>query len=926
MGLTHDYQRYISGPVFGALASADACIKFTEYKNTFGRYYAVTACEDVHIWDTKTKQKALSLRGVKHEATCLEVNPDGSQIAVGYADGAVRVFETDNGEVSITFQGHKAPVTCLDFSRGRLVSGGKDAVIILWDVVSEAGLFRLKGHKGVVTRCRFMKSGSILISSSKDTFVKFWDLDTQHCFKTLVGHRSEVWDFVLLRDDLWLVTGCADSELRFWTITSVAKEPAEVEEAKKTKVVEEADESEDDDGEKGPISCTRFGSVVREGKGRVCTLVVDPAESLMMCHGTDSLIEVFKLNDEETIKKRVHKREKKERKKKLKDVAEEDLEDVHLDPSIADIVERLQSFRSAGKPCSVDVHATRSGLAKAVVAQKNNAVDLYALSATDKSAAAAVMESIRHGGHRTDVRTLTFSSDNTAVLSASGETVKIWSRSTQQCIRTIECDYALCSLFLPGDRHCIIGTKTGKLQLFDIAAGSLLDDIEAHEGPVWSICSYTDQRGIVSGSGAKEVKFWDYDVVDREGAKIVTLVHARTLKLTEDVLCVKLTPNGKLLAVSLMDSTVKVFFVDTLKFFLSMYGHKFPVLCMDISFDSKILATGSADRNVKLWGLDFGDCHKSIFAHDDSIMCLQFVPKTHLFFTGGKDRMLKQWDADNFQKVMTLEGHQGEIWALCVSPNGVHVATASHDKSIRLWQRSEEPLILEEEQEMEREAEFEANTQLEESVIPREGGKDEVALASKKTPEMVQTAERLMEALDIFKEEKGKLEEIAALKAAGQPTPVHTPHPLFVAYGTTCPHKYMLQALKRVKFSELEETLLVLPFSYTTDLLRVLSELLERGWEVELCCRSLFFLLKVHSGQITTTSSMVGLIDKLRRTTLEEVNRLRDTVGFNLAGLRVMQTEVDAREDVALFMDATNAFKEKRKKRQKKERAILSLV
>ena len=94
-------------------------------------------------------------------------------------------------------------------------------------------------------------------------------------------------------------------------------------------------------------------------------------------------------------------------------------------------------------------------------------------------------------------------------------------------------------------------------------------------------------------------------------------MHTRTLQLSDDVLCVKLSPDGRLLVVALLDSTVKVFFVDTLKFFLSLYGHKLPVLCMDVSADGTLLVTGSADRNVKLWGLDFGDCHKSIFAHDD---------------------------------------------------------------------------------------------------------------------------------------------------------------------------------------------------------------------------------------------------------------------------------------------------------------------
>lgn len=53
--------------------------------------------------------------------------------------------------------------------------------------------------------------------------------------------------------------------------------------------------------------------------------------------------------------------------------------------------------------------------------------------------------------------------------------------------------------------------------------------------------------------------------------------------MTDDVMCVRVSPNGKLLAVALLDATVRIFFLDSFKFFLSLYGHKLPVLCMDIS-------------------------------------------------------------------------------------------------------------------------------------------------------------------------------------------------------------------------------------------------------------------------------------------------------------------------------------------------------
>ncbi len=41
--------------------------------------------------------------------------------------------------------------------------------------------------------------------------------------------------------------------------------------------------------------------------------------------------------------------------------------------------------------------------------------------------------------------------------------------------------------------------------------------------------------------------------------------------------------HSQYIAVGLLDSTVKVFFDDSLKFFLSLYGHKLPIMSIDIS-------------------------------------------------------------------------------------------------------------------------------------------------------------------------------------------------------------------------------------------------------------------------------------------------------------------------------------------------------
>ena len=161
----------------------------------------------------------------------------------------------------------------------------------------------------------------------------------------------------------------------------------------------------------------------------------------------------------------------------------------------------------------------------------------------------------------------------------------------------------------------IVGTKQGSIQIFDLDKAEMTEEIhDAHTKEIWSMCLYADKKGFVTASADQTVKFWSFEALKAEGWSVV---HTRTLQLQEDALAVKLSPDGRLIAVSLMDSTIKVFFVDSLKFFLSLYGHKLPALTLDISSDSTLIVTGSADKNVKIWGLDFGDCHKSIFAHDD---------------------------------------------------------------------------------------------------------------------------------------------------------------------------------------------------------------------------------------------------------------------------------------------------------------------
>ena len=77
------------------------------------------------------------------------------------------------------------------------------------------------------------------------------------------------------------------------------------------------------------------------------------------------------------------------------------------------------------------------------------------------------------------------------------------------------------------------------------------------------------QKGVATGGGDQTVKFWQFELIDdpdnESRAKVLSVLHLKTLKLEESVLCVRISPNNKFVAVALLDSTVKIFFLDTFK-------------------------------------------------------------------------------------------------------------------------------------------------------------------------------------------------------------------------------------------------------------------------------------------------------------------------------------------------------------------------
>ncbi|KAF9937104.1 hypothetical protein BGZ65_001814 [Modicella reniformis] len=938
------YQRYTPRTTFGVITSGNSNIIY----DASGKYVVSPALEDVAIWDPKKGE----LVGKWHdndnkaEVTCIARSIDQDSYAVGYANGSIRIWSMKSSEALITFNGHRSAVTALAFDKSgsRLISGAKDTDLIVWDVEGEVGLYRLRGHKDQITSVRFMSRPSMVngerptdgyvLSTSKDTLIKLWDLSTQHCMETLVAHRNEVWDCDVNADETMLVSGGGDTDIKVWKVDAAVLRTglAVGEEAKNVGEEQEA-------GVHSGIgkAITFYGSIPRQSKERVLTLKFHPSQEFLGCQASDKSIELFRIRTIEEIKKKMSRRKKRQREKQQALLKKGDVEGAATEEPVDETIQATDEItpwhviRSGAKFRSFDFapvkDVEKSGHTQLVVSLNNNTVEVWTILHPDAAKKEEVADepnrayTLELAGHRSDIRAVALSSDDELLCSASNNSLKIWNIKTTSCIRTMECGYALCCAFLPGNRHVIVGTKAGHLELFDLGSSSMVESIDGHGGAIWTLQIRPDRRGLVTGGADKDVKFWDFDMVEEQMGQTVkkrlSLVHMRTLKMSDDVLCVRYSPDQKLVAVSLLDATVKVFYHDTLKFFLSLYGHKLPVLSMDISSDSNMLVTCSADKNVKIWGLDFGDCHKSMFAHQESVMAY--------------------WDGDKFENILKLEGHHGEVWALAVGTYGNIVVSASHDRSLRIWQKTEEQVFLEEEREQELDDMYEATltASFEKTGMvdhgegnvgaPSTGNGDELAAAGKQTMDTLKAGERVMEALELADQEINAWREYNAGVARGQ-RGLSKPQrsPLLISMRQT-PEQHVWYALERVRPSELDEALLVLPFAAVTSLLNWLDVFVQREHNISLICRVLFFLIKSHHNQIVANRIMRPMLDSVRRNLRVGLQKQKDIVGFNVAALNYIRREHEANNTSNFFDEEAVRKDEEKKQESEKKRKFMKM-
>lgn len=125
---------------------------------------------------------------------------------------------------SADFLGHGGPVRTLDLSPdgSRLLSGGFDYTVRLWEFGTQSELAVLQGHDAPVNVVTFLPDGHRALTGGADGKLILWDLERQRPLRQLVAHANQVSAFAFSRDGRTLATAGWDRTLALWSVDDLA--------------------------------------------------------------------------------------------------------------------------------------------------------------------------------------------------------------------------------------------------------------------------------------------------------------------------------------------------------------------------------------------------------------------------------------------------------------------------------------------------------------------------------------------------------------------------------------------------------------------------------------------------------------------------------------------------------------------------------
>ncbi|KAL5543070.1 hypothetical protein UlMin_010780 [Ulmus minor] len=170
----------------------------------------------VRLWDLNTQTPLYTCTGHKHWVLCVAWSPDGVHLVSGSKSGELQSWDPLTGKPSgKPLMGHKNWISSIAWEPvhlsvpcRRFVTASEDGDARIWDIYLRRCLICLSGHASGVTSVKWGGDG-IIYTGSKDCTIKVWETSQGKLIRELKGHGHRI-NSLSLNTDYVLRTGAFD--------------------------------------------------------------------------------------------------------------------------------------------------------------------------------------------------------------------------------------------------------------------------------------------------------------------------------------------------------------------------------------------------------------------------------------------------------------------------------------------------------------------------------------------------------------------------------------------------------------------------------------------------------------------------------------------------------------------------------------------
>ena len=692
---------------------------------------------EVHIWSVPPKSKSQPsnpiqrLRGHGGWVRACRFSADGTQVLSGSDDRSWKTWRLDSYREKQFLRDESLPILDARYSPSGdvIATAHADGTVGLWNPKSGERIAQLSdGHEYLTNKARITKDGRQVATAAGDNTLRLWDLQrgTQ---LAMMEHAGRDGVFSISQSGPWLVAGGDEFGIGIWNLDSLSP-PTRIRNWPQKNMEKEgeptippvASVAISDDG-KLAIVGDKLGTVEfwDVEKGTMANKVFGHSETVVACFflspgsRTDANSTAITVSSDGSV--------------------------AWWDCSTGQSLPRerlrhfsavqLASLSSSGKflaSCaSLDEKRTRLWIWDLATGEKVATKDLTGLLVQDMTFSTTDSPSVFvTTSDSVDSRKRIWqwnepanewkatgsagmipesllgavpTENDSNLLTYGGRGARLWRTKDGKELKSFRPSSSIRSIcFDSSGKLLATASDDGTALIWDVTKrASAQKLVGGHSGAIRDVAFSADDQSVITSGADGRIVVWD-------GARGTPTSSGRVSESTVVGNTLRISPDGKAVAVGCDDNSIRLYDSVTLKQTKKFEGHGAAVNSVSFASDGQWIVSGSQDKTIRIWSLTSGKEIAKLLGHSAPLSSVVFSSDGLRVLSASQDTTVRLWDIGRMTQsssntpqpesgeinaslgeVLSLEYHSTETTVAEFSPDGRTILSAGVDGKAVLW-------------------------------------------------------------------------------------------------------------------------------------------------------------------------------------------------------------------------------------------------